>query len=432
MEAHTENLALFYSIPHDTSIERIDFIDYKSIAALGSGTSLLEFQVNAQASNSYISLKHSKIHLRCKITHNAPPSKKISFGPVNNFANSLLHNVELALNQQSISPESSSHYAYKSFIDTLFNQGHIKKNKYELQLQMFDMDDSDPRRINNPNTDLTKLFNGGLVNRTQFVKDGEEFDVETPIYLDFCQQDRLLLNGVEISIKAWLAKPQFALMASDDKVDFKITVTDATLRLCTVKVSPGVIIGHNEALKKEPAIYYYNRSVIKCYNLAEKQQNATIDQLFNELPQEVIVALLPSANYNGGYDKNPFFFPNLGLSYLSFLCDGVSCPGRPFQPRYHINQYDKSRYMREYSSIFTGKDSDSLIDISKEDYYNAFAFYKFTLSTPEKDVIPLRKRINARIDLAFTNPLNQSVVVMVYAKFHDSLKIDASRSIILQ
>ena len=115
-------------------------------------------------------------------------------------------------------------------------------------------------------------------------------------------------------------------MSANTTVDFKCVITDATFRVCTKRVSPGIILGHAEALKKTPAIYPFMRSVLKTHNIAQGQQSVSIDHLFNgDVPEEVIVGIVGSEAYTGNIQKNGFYFHNFGLNFLSFYIDAKQC-----------------------------------------------------------------------------------------------------------
>lgn len=46
--------------------------------------------------------------------------------------------------------------------------------------------------------------NFGLFQRAKMSEDSVFVDLEGPIYMDICQQDRFLINGVQVAIKLWL------------------------------------------------------------------------------------------------------------------------------------------------------------------------------------------------------------------------------------
>jgi len=432
MEAHTEELALFQKPIVDTGVERIDYIDYKPISQLGDGGGgLVEFIIKPQTSNAYIDLGRSKLEIKFKILHNAPDGKAVDFGPVNNFLYSLFSQVELSLNQQVISPDIGTSFSYKAYFDTLLNEGHPSSNSYQRLLQMFYMDTTD--QMDNTNLDVKKRFNAGLVNREKFTHNSKECVVSGPLYVDLAQQEKLLLNSIEIGLRCWMQRTNWCLMSANRDVDFKVIVKDATLRLCTKRISPGVILGHSQALKSVPASYDYKRSVIKTFNLAEGQRSLSIDNLFNgKVPEELVIALTSSAGFTGNYQRNPFAFNNYNLNFLAFYIDGVSSPARPFQPSYG-DSVENSQFVREYASLFKNKASDALIPISKRDFLHGYCIYRLDLTNTDSDEAkPNKREGHTRLDISFNSALHESVTLILYGKFGDKVEIDESRNIILK
>lgn len=128
--------------------------------------------------------------------------------------------------------------------------------------------------------------NKGLFIRSFYTAQSKELDLIGRLYVDVCQQDRLIVNGVPINIKLWQNSDRFRLLAKDDMESNKVRITEATLNVASVKVNPDVIIGQNDVIKTSSALYPYSRSVIKTYAVPRGQfsfivyQNYLADILF--------------------------------------------------------------------------------------------------------------------------------------------------------
>ena len=66
------------------------------------------------------------------------------------------------------------------------------------------------------------------------------------------EQDRYLPNGVDVKLRFHPQKRTFALMAEENQ--FRIDITEAYLLMRKVRPSPGVLLGHSDALAKGPAM----------------------------------------------------------------------------------------------------------------------------------------------------------------------------------
>ena len=68
-------------------------------------------------------------------------------------------------------------------------------------------------------------------------------------------QDRLILNGVRVSIKVNSSRNSFCLVSSTASPTSKVVITEAVLFVREVKLASSVILGHVAALKHSSAKY---------------------------------------------------------------------------------------------------------------------------------------------------------------------------------
>lgn len=169
--------------------------------------------------------------------------------------------VDISLQQQIITSSVSNNYAYKAYIDMLLKHGTLP-NDPECQTQLYNQDNAGSFDDADPITGS----NLGLYIRSTFTEGSKSLDLEGPIFTDICQQERFVINGVQVGIKLWPARETFCLMSSESAVRYKLQIEDCVLKCCYVKINPGVILGHSEVLLKQPAIYplrpemfYYRR-----------------------------------------------------------------------------------------------------------------------------------------------------------------------------
>ena len=107
-------------------------------------------------------------------------------------------------------------------------------------------------------TDASHPIAGGNVGLTTWfslTKEGKIVYFIGPLHVDICQQNRLILNGVEVQIKLWPVKPQFCLLSDSGNAEFKVDIVDALLKVCKVTLSPSVALAHSKILATVPAKY---------------------------------------------------------------------------------------------------------------------------------------------------------------------------------
>ena len=95
----------------------------------------------------------------------------------------------------------------------------------------------------------------GLFYRHQYTRNGNVVDLDTPVYSDICQQNRLIINGVPISFKFWPHRNEFSIISIDDK-KYKFDITEAVMKACFVKIHPNTILAHDRVLMDHPISHF--------------------------------------------------------------------------------------------------------------------------------------------------------------------------------
>ncbi len=423
-EGHSEELAIFQTPIVDTGIERIEWVGFRPVSQLTIG-SPVEFNIPGH-STSYIDLKKTRIHIKLRLVKGdgKPVSAENSVGLVNLSLQSMWSQVDVSLQNQVVSPSIANNYGYKSMIDVLLHNEEDPKLT-QLQTQLFFQDTHNAMDDPNPGEGQ----NNGLLKRYELTKDGKSVDLEGPLYTDICSQGRLILNGVPINIKLWQQKSAFTLMSSEDNADYNIEITDAVLKVCMVKVSPGVMIGHGEALQKSPASYPFVRTDIRSFAIPAGQYTAAIENIFQgAIPSSVIVAMVASEAYSGSLKRNPFNFAHYETNFLGFYVNGQSRPTHPLQPNFADNNF-----IEAYTTLFTGTGKygqNSGNYIQREEYDGGYSLFVFDIDARGGDLShAYLQRGSTRLELRFNSALPEAITVIVYGTFPATLQIDQARNV---
>jgi hypothetical protein len=187
---------------------------------LDSDDAPIEFVV-PPTGDEYMDLSHAKIRIRVKILteKNEPLTAAHSVAPVNNFLHSLFSNVQIELNQKCITPQSGL-YNYRAMVENLLNYGGEAKNTH-LTSSLFYKD--------TPGKMSAVDDNKGYSKRHSFAQAGE-FDMESHIHSDIFNQNKYMLNGVQMVMKFYKSRSDFSLMVKqDDSNKYKIKITEAAL-----------------------------------------------------------------------------------------------------------------------------------------------------------------------------------------------------------
>ncbi len=112
-----------------------------------------------------------------------------------------------------------------------------------------------------------------------------------------------MLNGVDIKIRMTRGKDKFCLMR-DDAIAYKLNIVSASLFVKKVSVSPGVRLGHAQALLTTTAKYPIERVCLKNFSIPPGSRVSNQANLFlGMLPKSIILAMTENAAFSGAYDK---------------------------------------------------------------------------------------------------------------------------------
>lgn len=383
----------------------------------------IEFVVPACA--DYIDLAHTRLRIKAQIVtaaNGALVANTNFVGPVNNFLHSLFSNVQIDLNGKSIVPQCGL-YNYRAYIENLLNYGREAKETH-LTTSMFHKDTA---------SNMGPVAgNLGWVERSTIALQGP-FEMEGPIHCDLFNQDKFLLNGVQMILKFFKARPEFALMsAAADNTVYKIKILEAVLIIRKVKMSPALLIAHANTLLHHTAKYPITRVEVKNVSLATAIQSTTIDNIqLGILASRVVVCLVDSAKFNGSFHTNPFDFATFNYNYMNVTTDSA-LHITPYKP-----DFARNLYVGAYSGLFTQTGvfySDAGSNISYDEFGNGYCLSVFDLtpdlSAHESHLSPQNSG-SLSIELKFAAPLAAPVTVLVFAEYKNIIEIDQHRQVTL-
>lgn len=421
-ECMKSELELFTLPPTQTTIEGSQWVYYKPISSL-TDDSPIEFVVPGHG-DEYIDLAHTMLSLRVEIPRTSTKDAAVKVGPVNNLLHSMFNQVDVYLNQKLVSPPNNA-YAYRAYIETLLNYGQGAKGSH-LTSVLWSTDAA------NHMDDLND-GNAGLKSRSSFLSDGKSIDLLGHLHCDIFNQDRFLLNGVEMRLRLVRTSDAFCLMSSSKHC--KIRIVEASLLVRRTKIAPGILLAHARALTKATAKYPVTRVEVKAISMPAGVHGDTLDNvILGQLPKRIIIGFVDNKAFNGDHTLNPFNFRHHGINYLSLYVDGVQIPSKPLQPDFT----DTERYVDAYHTLFSGTGIHFLNQgncITRAIYPFGYCLFAFDL-TPDLSANSnshwnLVKHGSVRIEVRFQQALTSTVNCIVYAEYDNVLEIDATRQVIV-
>lgn len=435
-ECSKSELDLFYVPPTNTSIESGGWGIHYPVSVIDESDGPLEFNVPS-TENDYVHLSKTYLYMvvefiktdLIKTENGGVLNEKDPFSPVNNFANSLFSQIDVALKSESIETSNST-YAYKAYISDLLNHGEDAKKTF-LQSALFYKDTAE--QMENQEIDFSKVHNNGFLQRRDQVFRGKgSIELLSRLHSDIFNSDRYLLNGVDLTIKLIRNPPEFYLMKNSDAFNLRAKIKSAVLFVRKAKISPQIILAHSMALEKATAKYPIKRVVVKTFTISQNMPDFSTPNLSTTvLPLRVIAGLVDSRAFNGSFKHNPFNFQHFNLRQIQLSLDSKNVPYyKPLDFDFSTN-----KYLRGYNTLFEGIDKPVFLhgnDISRKDYANGYCLFAFDLSPDlcSGDHFNLLKTGNLILELSFARNLEQPIHLIVYMEFDNMIEINSARKII--
>ena len=428
-----KELALFQDRQVDGGTESVEWVEYRPMGQPAEGCPL-EFNISGNTSY-YLDLKNIRWLMTLKIVQKDgsdlkwdPPGEGAIHNVVcfdNMPSHSMWRQVDMSMQQKAVSAMGKV-YPHKANLDVVtMEDTDSKLGAMKKQLYMADIVRYNPEFLY-PDKSGTKLQTPGLEWRFNFTRKSQSVDLEGPLYLDLCQQDRYLLNGVAVNIKMWPSEKSFYLLSPEPDADkYKVVIEEAKLQVCVVKVKPEIMMAIEESLKVAPALYPYTRSDIRTIALPQGASNTYVEDVYQgRVPEQLIIAAVSTKAYNGSYKKSAFNYRPFDCDYVGFFVDGQSMPSRPLQM-----DFENGTYMDGYTSLV----KDKYINIDRTTYPMGFCIYALDVygKRTGKRQLPIRGG-HTRLEIQFANPLPEPVTLILYGKFPACMKVDRERNVTLE
>lgn len=390
--------------------ESAAIVDINPTTALTEDASTIEFHING-SETEYLDLNDTLLYLRLKVT--AAAGKALAAAavgtPANYFMNSLFSSVTVSLNDTVI--EGGNHlYPYKSTIESIFN---FDEDTKRIQLRAMGYDESE-------------------TNRKEWIKESKVFELIGALRLDFFNQPKYLLPGVDVKIRMVRSKSKFALVHGTG--DPEVRISRAKLYVRRVKAHLDVTRGINLGLLTKNAIYSYNRGQVVSYAIPLGSLSHYKDNLFsrNLLPKFVVVGFVSASGFSGELEADPFKFDHFNVNSVGLFRDGQPIPYREvYEPNFQQGLYVKE-YFRSIVHCTQHLNANLNNGINLDDFGSGkYTLFTFNL-TPDFDYTQCQmpRDANLRLEVKFGTPLDKAINVIVYGVFDTQLQITRNRRII--
>ena len=141
-----------------------------------------------------------------------------------------------------------------------------------------------------------------------------------------------------------------------------------------------------------------------------------------------VIGLTGNINFNKVYCKNPFWFHHFNVNSISLYRNGNQVGLKNLKPNFTRNEF-----MRLFFTLLTDTGiyfTNAPNNISQNDFQGRSALFCFDLSADRKsdENFKLVKNGNIRLEITFSEPLTESVNVIVYSEYQNLIEIDKHRN----
>ena len=430
-EVMKSELDLFKKVSFQGSIENSQLIEYRPTNALTESSSI-EFDIPT-SSDEYLDLQNIYLRIKGKLVlqdgTNYQADQDDRYSLINYPLNTIFDQLSIYLSGTLIS-QSSKTYPYLAMIEALTQNSVATALTYQASAgfqsyfgENHDFDSIDGVSFAHVRRSKTFCFYGQL-------HDG------------IFRSDRLLLNGVQLHIILTRASSQFCTMGMPAAVapalaatTPKVILSEASLFVRKVKLTPNLLNAHAKALQLTKAVYPIKRSVVKIFNLPAGQSTYMLDNIFmGQMPSKVIIGFITNDAFSGSYILNPFKFENQNLTFLCLHMNGETYPKSPYEPDFRNNF---EQYTREYYDLFLNLGSTKNLIQPPINYLNypkgqclfAFNFNSDFEHPNENEYINIQKEGFLNIGCKFRVNLVGALKLICYAQFDNVIEIDENRNV---
>ena len=236
-------------------------------------------------------------------------------------------------------------YAHRSILEVLLN---YDKEEAESQLGFGLFCKDKAGQMEEMDISADPVLNTGLGTRSEETKASKTVELQGRIHSDLFNQEKLILNSVDLMVKLHRHRPEFCLLSADTAPAYKIIIVDAILYVKKVELTPSAFNAINTVLNDKNAQYAIRRTTPKVFTVPRGQQSQhTYNAFLGEILKCKAICMMENNSYNGNYKNNPFNFQHYNLTQVGISVNGEEVPFKPLK----LN-FDDKLFVTAYNTLF--------------------------------------------------------------------------------
>ncbi len=411
-----ENINLFKKQTLNNGIlkQNIEIID--PVTNLQTNSDLISFKYDTHNEDKYINLAETELEMSVQITKadgSVITSDTGNYGVITNLSNSLIDNLEIAVNGKII--DQVSMYPYVAFYQTMFNLADKSAKDKEIS-QLFVKDSANFQTTEAVVTNLGDV-NAALLTRYNYVKNSKICMMRSKLYSNLTSTNHLLLPGVELNIKLRKNSDAFCLMSKDK--DLKINIVSAKLRLSTVELSKDLYHAHMDVLNKTNANYSFQEINLQTFVLNKDRREFDLTNVYSNEQDAVLFFFVETDAATGSMILNPFQFVHEKLKEITIKQDD----------KIYTYQLDFEK-KNALSAYMTLKKHYPHVDLTYENFVNGYSFILFELR-PRGEFKNIERRSRVDVHIEFSEHLSKNITLFALSENAKEFQIDKHMNVIV-
>lgn len=362
---------------------------------------------------------------------------------------SIFSDVSLDIGGQTQTALTTDHYGYRAHMahlmtygvhtkeledSTLFPRHWYREKGSDFKIQEKDIPVLDPERQPTGQTKKALVWDseGVLMRRLKHEPVDKDFEVITPVFVDIFQgnKDQMFWPADwVISLIFTLAKPSFYALTLEARKGHKfyLDIVDAELCVKYVTFFDYSSSIKNKFLNGEKIYFPFTRENVLTFNYNAGTTQIIRSGIFNgKVPSQILIAMVPTANYLGSYTTNPYEYQHFDLTKLEVEVNGV--PRVPANLKFN---FEEGNYLQLYNWILensrrgTCDRNDNAFAISYEDFKNVTVIpvnINPTLCLDTHNHTPSHMIGSLSLRMEFAKPLPAETTVMIFGQFSSSIE----------
>ena len=351
--------------------------------------------------------------------------------PVNNVFNSLWSSIIIKLNGCETNDPSSKWYEYKAYFENHLSYSSPSKEKV-LSYKGYYKDTPGKFDEHGDSTNATASQNVGFEQRKRMFAGSKWVYFCINLHSDITTLRKYLPPGIKIELDFKRNDNEFCLLSDKTVDNFSIELGDMRIKVDRIIASEKVMDVYKKSKENNmnPRLPI-DRSLLKTYTVTAGRSDLSEYNIItgNQLPEQVIVAIVDHEAHEGNIEKNPFNFKDFDISEASLVVNGMHEP----HDLYKLNKAEND-IVDIYASFLenTGISTDDReFGITMEDYYGG-SFILAWDRTQDK-CNRFHRHISdsgsISINLKTRQALANGVTVVIYATYSNDLIIEGDKVI---